>query len=45
MSGSRLSPARERRTPLIVLTWTWVGVPLAWGAWELVRKAAQLFTG
>ncbi|RLV65038.1 putative membrane protein [Streptomyces sp. CBMAI 2042] len=47
MSGSS-SPnppeARERR-PLIALTWLWVGAPLAYGLYELFRKATQLFTG
>lgn len=33
------------RTPLIVFAWLWVGVPLAYGLYELVRKATQLFTG
>ncbi|MET9858623.1 hypothetical protein ACH4RA_06705 [Streptomyces smyrnaeus] len=35
----------ERRTGLIVLSWCWVGLPLAYGVYELVRKATQLFTG
>ncbi|ONK16143.1 MFS transporter small subunit [Streptomyces johnsoniae] len=30
---------------LLVLSWLWVGLPLAYGLVELVRKAAQLFTG
>ncbi|GAA4786377.1 MFS transporter small subunit [Streptomyces ziwulingensis] len=33
------------RRPLIVLSWIWVGLPLAYGLYELVRKATQLFTG
>ncbi|MET9096393.1 MFS transporter small subunit [Streptomyces cyaneofuscatus] len=47
MSGSS-SPnppeVRDRR-PLIALTWLWVGAPLAYGLFELFRKATQLFTG
>ncbi|QHY99320.1 hypothetical protein SSPS47_29870 [Streptomyces sp. S4.7] len=35
----------SRRTALIVFAWLWVGVPLAYGLYELVRKATQLFTG
>ncbi|MCF3165334.1 hypothetical protein ACIG0A_30170 [Streptomyces californicus] len=35
----------EDRRPLIAFTWLWVGVPLAYGLYELVRKATQLFTG
>ncbi|WP_181387128.1 hypothetical protein [Streptomyces sp. Act143] len=33
------------RRPLIALAWLWVGVPLAYGVYELVQKATQLFTG
>ncbi|MFE2748723.1 hypothetical protein [Streptomyces scopuliridis] len=38
-------PAEPRRTGLIVFAWLWVGIPLAYGVYELVLKAAQLFTG
>ncbi|WP_445954640.1 MFS transporter small subunit [Streptomyces sp. LNU-CPARS28] len=34
-----------RRRPLIVGAWLWVGLPLAYGVYELVHKAKQLFTG
>ncbi|MDQ1035067.1 hypothetical protein QFZ75_001483 [Streptomyces sp. V3I8] len=37
-------PVPDRR-PLIVFAWVWVGAPLAYGLYELVRKATQLFTG
>ncbi|MFF2527126.1 MFS transporter small subunit [Streptomyces liangshanensis] len=40
-SGTAPEP---RRTGLIVLAWLWVGIPLAYGVYELVLKAAQLFT-
>lgn len=33
------------RRPLIALSWLWVGAPLAYGLYELVRKTTQLFTG
>ncbi|NYV75984.1 hypothetical protein [Streptomyces sp. UH6] len=33
------------RRGLIAFSWLWVGVPLAYGLYELVRKATQLFTG
>jgi len=36
---------KSRRTGLIVFAWLWVGVPLVYGLYELVRKATQLFTG
>lgn len=32
-------------TGRIVLAWTLVGVPLAYGLVETLRKAADLFTG
>ena len=35
---------REDRRPLIVFAWLWVGAPLAYGLYELFRKATQLFT-
>ncbi|MER6673237.1 hypothetical protein [Streptomyces sp. NPDC000983] len=33
------------RRGLIALAWLWVGTPLAYGLYELVRKATKLFTG
>ncbi|MFE2353181.1 hypothetical protein [Streptomyces parvulus] len=38
-------PEVPERRPLIAFTWLWVGAPLAYGLYELVRKATQLFTG
>ncbi|MET9162542.1 hypothetical protein ABZX56_32860 [Streptomyces parvulus] len=38
-------PEVPDRLPLIAFTWLWVGAPLAYGLYELVRKATQLFTG
>lgn len=43
-SSEPAAPPRERRA-LIVFAWLWVGLPLAYGVYELVRKATQLFTG
>ncbi len=43
MSSSESGPAGRRG--LIVLSWLWVGLPLGYGLYELVRKATQLFTG
>jgi hypothetical protein len=34
----------NRRT-LVVLAWLWVGLPLAYGLVELIRKVTTLFTG
>jgi hypothetical protein len=39
------APSESGQTGLIVLTWLWVGIPLAYGVYELVLKAKQLFTG
>jgi hypothetical protein len=33
------------RRGLIAFAWLWVGAPLAYGVYELVQKATQLFTG
>ncbi|WP_430727377.1 MFS transporter small subunit [Streptomyces beigongshangae] len=43
--GAPADGAAPDRRPLIALTWVWVGAPLAYGLYELVRKATQLFTG
>ncbi|MFE2938301.1 hypothetical protein ACFXKG_04385 [Streptomyces sp. NPDC059255] len=39
------STPESGRTGLIVFAWLWVGIPLAYGVYELFLKAAQLFTG
>jgi hypothetical protein len=36
---------RTRHIPLKVVAWAWVGLPFAYGVYELVRKVTQLFTG
>jgi hypothetical protein len=28
---------------LLIVSWLWVGVPLAWGVWETVRTSLALF--
>ncbi|GAA5210292.1 MULTISPECIES: hypothetical protein [Streptomyces] len=43
--SSQSPPDLPDRRPLIAFTWLWVGAPLAYGLYELVRKATQLFTG
>jgi hypothetical protein len=32
-------------TALAVFSWLWVGLPTAYGLYELILKAVQLFTG
>ncbi|MEV5908393.1 hypothetical protein AB0M00_05690 [Streptomyces chartreusis] len=44
MSSASSSAPPDRRG-LIAFAWVWVGVPLAYGLYELVQKATQLFTG
>ena len=46
MTGeSSRSPPEPSRRALIAFAWLWVGLPLAHGLYELVRKATRLFTG
>jgi hypothetical protein len=42
--ASSSTAPEPRRTGLIVIAWLWVGIPLAYGVYELVLKATQLFT-
>ncbi|MET8576953.1 hypothetical protein [Streptomyces sp. NPDC005012] len=42
---SQNPPEESGRRGLIAFAWLWVGAPLAYGLYELVRKATQLFTG
>jgi hypothetical protein len=37
------SPTGQR--VLILVAWLWVGLPLLYGIYELVKEARQLFTG
>jgi hypothetical protein len=36
---------RSPHLPLTVVAWLWVGLPFAYGVFELIRKVIQLFTG
>ncbi|WP_255950731.1 MFS transporter small subunit [Streptomyces odontomachi] len=44
-AGGAVPGAGSGRRALVVFSWLWVGLPLAYGIYELVRKATQLFTG
>jgi hypothetical protein len=44
MSEHDSSQSPPDRRPLIAFAWLWVGTPLAYGLYELVQKATQLFT-
>jgi hypothetical protein len=37
------SAPQPGRWPLVILAWLAVGVPLLWGVWMTLRKAALLF--
>jgi hypothetical protein len=46
MSDQPETPAQEaNRKPLITIAWLWVGIPFAYGVYELFIKVAQLFKG
>jgi EamA domain-containing membrane protein RarD len=38
-------PQVRSRIGLMALAWLWVGLPFAYGVYELVRKVVQLFGG
>ncbi|MDT7727069.1 MAG: hypothetical protein QOI21_3645 [Actinomycetota bacterium] len=38
-------PQVHSRIGLMALAWLWVGLPFAYGVYELVRKVVQLFGG
>lgn len=44
-STTATASSPPRRRGLIAFAWLWVGLPLAYGLYELVQKATQLFTG
>jgi hypothetical protein len=44
-SGTPRTPVGPSRRLLFVLSWLWVCLPMAYGLYELISKAAQLFTG
>ncbi|MGW1678016.1 MFS transporter small subunit [Saccharopolyspora sp. NPDC002376] len=33
------------RRAVLTVSWAWVGLPFAYGVYELVQKVTQLFTG
>jgi hypothetical protein len=33
------------RTALMVIAWAWVGIPFAYGVYELILKVVQIFKG
>ena len=47
MSHTSSSGQQQHHTPtgLIAFAWTLVGVPLLWGLYQTVTRAAALFTG
>jgi hypothetical protein len=38
-----MSESSKRQTLALVVGWLWVGVPLAWGVLQVIRKSLDLF--
>ena len=38
-----MSGAAWRQRLWLVVGWTWVGLPLAWGVWQTIRRSLALF--
>ncbi len=36
-------PPATASIPLLVISWLWVGIPLAWGVWQTIRQSLALF--
>lgn len=35
---------RDEQTALVIVSWLAVGLPLAWGIWQTIKKALLLFS-
>ncbi|GAA4198224.1 hypothetical protein GCM10022252_48310 [Streptosporangium oxazolinicum] len=44
MTADDRAPAGNN-TSLMILAWSWVGIPFAYGVYELFQKLTQLFGG
>lgn len=44
-SSTRIAttPRSSSRVGLLVISWLWVGIPLAWGVWQTLRTSLSLF--
>ena len=38
-----MSDAPRKQTLALIIVWTVVGVPLAWGVWQVFKKSLDLF--
>lgn len=38
-----MNDAPKRNTFALVVAWLWVGVPLAWGVLQVIKKSLDLF--
>ena len=38
-----MSESPKRQTVALIVAWVVVGVPLAWGVWQVIRKSLDLF--
>jgi hypothetical protein len=41
--SNQTATATPRDRVLLILSWLWVGIPLAWGVWETLVKSRALF--
>ena len=38
-----MTPSKSAITVKLIAAWTLVGVPLAWGVWQVFKKSLDLF--
>ncbi|WP_276307320.1 MFS transporter small subunit [Amycolatopsis antarctica] len=43
--NEKRSPAGNSRRPLLIVAWAWVGVPFAYGVFQLAQTVTKLFGG
>ena len=44
MSTMKTEASASSNTLNLVLSWAFVGIPLAWGVWNTVKNAIKLFS-
>jgi hypothetical protein len=42
-SPNRAEQTAGNSTPLLIVSWLWVGLPLAWGVYQTFLKSLALF--
>jgi hypothetical protein len=43
VDSEELATPGMSNTHLLILSWLWVAVPLAWGVWETLRSSSALW--